>query len=95
MAGLDVVGGGHAGLFLEHAAEVGGIFEAELVGGFGYRQTGGKLVFNLADDIPPDLPPRAFARHLLYQVAEIVGRHAEVLGAYVHGRQTFPLQVFV
>ena len=74
-------------LLLEHPAEVLGIFEAEAVGhlgdGFPCRQP----VLGKLDDEPTDVVARRVAGRLFDDIAEVVGRHAEFVGAILHGGQ--------
>ena len=77
----------NAFLLLEHPAEMLGIFETEAVGhlgdGFPCRQP----VLGKLDDEPTDVAARRVAGGFLDDIAEIVRRHAELVGAILHGGQ--------
>ena len=71
-------------LLLEHPAEMLGVFEAEAVGylgdGFPCRQP----VLGKLDDELADVVARRVSGGFLDDIAEIVGRHAEFVGAILH-----------
>ena len=75
-------------LFLEHPAEMLGIFKAEAVrhlgDGFPCRQP----VLGKLDDKPADMVACRVSGRLLDDISEVVGRHAELVGAILHGGQT-------
>ena len=71
----DVLRRRNALLLLEHPAEMLRVFEAEAVGH-------GKL-----DDELANVAARCVSSCLFDDIAEIVGRHAELVGAILHGGQ--------
>ena len=73
-------------LFLEHAAEVLGIFESELVGYLRDARPGRESVFRPLNDVSADMVARRVARCLFDRVSEVVGRHAQPVGAILYGR---------
>ena len=75
-------------LFLEHAAEVLGILEAEPVGHLGYGFAGSQSVLGKPDDEPADMIAGRVACGLLDDVTEIIGRQTQLVGAILYGRQT-------
>ncbi len=83
-------------MFLEHAGEMLGIFEAEGVGSFGdglavVQKGCGSLHDEVADDSGCCL-----ARSLTDKVAEIVGREKQFLGTIADGGQAkFVLAAFI
>ena len=74
-------------LLLEHPAEVLGIFEAEAVGHLGDAFPCRQPVLGKLDDELADVVARRVAGGFLDDIAEIVGRHAELVGAILHGGQ--------
>lgn len=77
----------HSCLFLEHPAEMLWIFEAQSVCYPCNAFTCGKLVFCPLDDILTDIIACSIAGCLFYHIPEIVGRHAQFVGAKLHRRQ--------
>ena len=75
-------------MFLEHPTEMLGVFEAEAVGhlgdGFPCRQP----VFGKLDDELANVAACRIAGRLLDDIAEIVGRHTQLVGAILYGGQT-------
>ena len=63
------------------------VFEAEAVGHLGDGFPCRKPVLGKLEDEPPDVAARRVAGGLLNNIAEIVGRHAEFVGAILHGGQ--------
>ena len=84
---LAVFRRGNSLLFLEHPAEMLGILEAEAVGHLGDGFPGGKTVFGKLDDELADVAARRVPCRLFDDISEIVGRHAEFVGAILHGGQ--------
>ena len=79
--------GSEAEVFLEHAGEMLGIFEAEGVGSFGDGlAVVQKGCGSLHDEVTDDSSSR-FTRSLTDKVAEIVGRKKQFLGAITDGGQ--------
>ena len=64
------------------------ISESKFISHFRHSQAGGKFIPDLADDELTDMPSRAFPRHLPDHVAEIIGRHAEMLGTHIYRRKS-------
>ncbi len=64
-----------------------GILEAQVVGGIGDGFACGKLVLGELDDVVADMLAGGLARGLLDEVAEVVGAHAELVGAILHRRK--------
>ena len=99
LLGGEVLAGGEAGLFFEHAGEVLGVFKAEAVGYLRYAAGGFQFVFGQADDVVAYHVAGGVAGGAFHHVAEIIGRHAEVSGEVVHAGQAFlelhaPVEVF-
>ena len=74
-------------MFLKHAGEMLGVFEAEEVGGFAdgltfMQKSGGSLHDEVTND-----GGCCLARSLTYKVTEIVGRKKQFLGAITDGGQ--------
>lgn len=63
-----------------------GIFEAQFICYLCNAFTGGEFVFCPLDDILTDIVACRVARHSLDHIPEIVGRHAQFVGAILHGR---------
>ena len=74
-------------LLLEHPAEMLGIFEAEAVGHLGDGFPCRKAVLGKLDDELADVVARRVAGGLLDDIAEVIGRHAELVGTILHGGQ--------
>ena len=64
-----------------------GIFEAEAVGDLGDGFPCRQPVLGKLDDEPTDVVARRVAGRLFDDIAEVVGRHAEFVGAILHGGQ--------
>ena len=64
-----------------------GIFEAEAVGDLGDGFPCRQPVFGKLDDEPTDVAARRVPGGLFNDIAEVVGRHAELVGAILHGGQ--------
>ena len=83
-------------MFLEHACEVLGIFEAKEVGGLAdglavMQKSGGSLHHEVTDDSSSCL-----TRSLTHKVAEIVGREKQLLRTITDGGQAkFVLTAFI
>ncbi len=75
-------------LLLEHPAEVLGIFEAKAVGHLTDGFPCCKAVLGKLDDEPADVAARRVPGRLLDDIAEVVGGHAQFVGAILHGGQT-------
>ena len=65
-----------------------GILEAEVVGHLGDGFSGGKTVLGKLDDELADVVACRVPGRFFDYIAEIVGRHAQFVGAVLHGGQT-------
>ncbi len=74
-------------LLLEHPAEMLGILEAEAVGHLGDGFPRRKAVLGKLDDELADVAARRVPGRLLDDIAEVVGRHTELVGTILHGGQ--------
>ena len=82
---FEVSGRRYPRLLLEHPAEMLGILEAKFVGDLRDGCTSGKLILRHLDDVLANMVAGGVARHFLEHVAEVVGRHTELIGAILHG----------
>ena len=72
-------------LLLEHPAEMLGVFEAEAVGYLGDGFPCRKPVLGKLDDELADVVARRVAGGFLDDIAEVIGGHAQFVGAILHG----------
>ena len=82
-------------LLLEHPAEVLGIFETEAVGHLGDGFPCRKAVLGKLDDKLANVVARRVAGGFLDDIAEVIGGHAQFVGAILHGGQAEGLLEFV
>ena len=64
------------------------VFETEAVGYLRDGFPGGKPVFRHLDNEASNMVARRISRSLFYHISEIVGRHAQFVGAVLDGRHT-------
>ena len=74
-------------MLFEHACEVLGVVEAKVLGRGGDACAADELLLRLCHDEPADDIAGGVAGDLAYEVAEVVGREEEFLGAVLHRRQ--------